>query len=228
MGNKVKNGASVVYYNPKEGALLSGGKLQANAWYRIITLGGTGSVLPTGLRANSVFKTGGKELTLAAGDSVKPLLLGEHVAKTEIGIKFDEGVIDISDDASGGYNSYLLDGNVEFSGDIKGFTRYNEETEELDDVSADVFDRFVDKITDDGKGNYTFKSRENKPLLAFICLNRHARPGEQQHWLIMYQLFSSLDIGGGMKDAQKRDIAVKKAGGEITHYVRIAGKGDIL
>ena len=159
---------------------------------------------------------------------MRPITLGEPIAKTEVGLQFEEGSIDVTDDSSDGYNSYVVDGYVEFSSSLNGFLKYNPDTEELEEISDAVMSRFIDTVTDDGQGNYTYTPKENKRLLAFICLNRRAKVGQKQNWLIMWQYLTSLDVGGGLKDPQKRDIAVKKADGPITRYVRTAIAGDEL
>ena len=228
-----KSGANVVYYNPKVGDEIKTGNLAGLSWFMITKIAASSSALPDGLKKGSFFKTktgtsANPALTLATGDSVRPITLGEPVAKTEVGIQFEEGSIDVTDDSSDGYNSHLLDGYVEFSSSLNGFLKYNTETEELEDVSEAVISRFVDTITDDGAGNYQFTPKENKRILAFICLNRRAKVGQKQQWLIMWQYLTSLDIGGALKDPQKRDISIKKADGPVTRYVRTVVQGGTL
>ena len=228
-----KSGANIVYYNAKVGDAVTSGNLAEKSWFMIESIASSSSALPSGLKVGSIFKTkagtnANPALTLGTGDSVRPITLGEPIAKTEVGLQFEEGSIDVTDDSSNGYNSYILDGYVEFSSSLNGFLKYNPDTEELEAVSDEVMSRFIETVTDDGQGNYTFIPKENKRLLAFICLNRKAKAGQKQNWLIMWQYLASLDLGGGLKDPQKRDIAVKKADGPITRYVRTAIAGDEL
>ncbi|MEM9424541.1 MAG: hypothetical protein AAF975_07130, partial [Spirochaetota bacterium] len=224
--NNAKSGKQIIFYKPTTKAEVTSGNLTAKSWYQITAQAASGSALPLGV--GQIFKVGATAITLASGDKAKPIELGEPVAKTEVGIQFEEGKIDVTDSESGGYGSEIPDGFINFSGSLNGFLKYNKDTETMEDMSDEIFGRFVDKVEDDGSGNYQFRPRRNAEFLAFILLNKGADVGQTQHWLIMNVVLSSFDMGGGIKDAQKRDISVSKGSGGITLYRRVAGSGEVI
>lgn len=235
MGNISKEVRKVILWETHYGTLVDTGDLIVNTWYAVASIDPSASTLPTGFKIDQPFKTASATPpTLAAGDSAYPILgsdnlpisLDNRFCKTDTEISFEEGTIDVTDDCSGGYTSNIVDGYVSVSGTYNGFLKFNSETGILSSLSKDMFKRFIDDITDDGAGAYTYAARDNSRMLAFILLNSDAELDDTQNFLTMWQHLTTFGTGGGLKDAQKRDIAWVKAEGPISLYQRTVVTGD--
>jgi len=203
--------------------------LSPNAWYEIISRKTTGSALPN-LPVTGIFKTpdtGETAITPEISDSVYPLTL-ETICKTDAEVTAEEGTIDVTDDCESGYNASILDGYVTLSGSLNGFMKFDDSTGELVTGAKEVLGRFFDTVTDDGKGNYVVTSKDNATLLLMICMNKDAKVGDVQNWIIVPAILSSLGTGAGLKDVQKRDLSWTKAQGHASLYQRTVFAGDVL
>jgi len=232
MGNVTKNGLKARVNSVVRGVVVNTAvALIVNTWYEVLSRGVVGtSTLPTGFEETSVFKTpdtSDTQITLAAGDAVYPLTLTE-VCKTDATVEAEEGTVEVTDDCSGGYTQYVLDGFADIKGSLGGFLKVDDETGIMKDDSLDFLERFFDLATDDGEAGYTYTAKVNEKSLLMICLNKDAAIGDTQNWLIIPVLYSAISTGAALKDAQKRDITWVKAQGLASIYTRVVFALDVI
>jgi hypothetical protein len=232
MGAVSLSGAKTIAMKATRGTLVVGNgtiALAPNAWYEIESVKTTGSTLPIG-KVTAIFKTpdtSSTAITPAIGDKVYPLTL-ETICKTDAEVTAEEGTIDVTDDCEHGYNASILDGYATISGSLNGFMKFDDATGELVTGAREVLGRFFDVVTDDGEGVYTVESKDNGTLLLMICMNRDAKVGQVQNWLIVPAILSSLGTGAGLKDVQKRDLSWTKAQGYASVYQRTVFAADVI
>lgn len=229
MASVTKSGAKTIAYRSVRGTAVTTGALTANAWYEILTIGGT-TALPTGFPVGAAFKTpdtSGTAITLAAGDSVYPLTLTQ-MFKTDANVQSEEGTVDVTDDSNADYISEILDGYRKVSGTLNGFAKVDDATGVMATDTSTILDRFFAKATDDGEGVYTWTAPANEKFLFFMCLNKDAVATGTQNWLVIPILLTSVATGAGLKDAQKRDLNWVKAEGPCFRYTRVVFTADLI
>lgn len=225
MASKTLTGKKAKLFLGAKGALVDTGTLDANALYIIETIAETASALPSLGGVGAIFRSpdvSASAITLAAGDSVYPLSQDRN-CKTDLNISFEEGTIDITDDCENGYNAMILDGYVTISGDFNGFMKIDEETGAIVTGIQDIFGKFIDVVTDDSNGVYTYTTRDNDTVYLEVLLNEDAKVGDVQNWLFVPIIMSSFSTGGGLKDATSRNISWTKADGPASLYLRTVG-----
>ena len=223
MASRKKTGAQAILYVPTVGTVTTSGALTADSWYKISKFKTTGSALPA-LKETSLFKTPesvGDAITLATGDAVYPLTLKE-VCKVDLELSAEMGVIDVTDSCDGPYMANLPDGFSNLSGSINTMMRFDEETDELIDVTSDFFNKFFDIVEDDGEGTYTFVPQNSDDLILMILLNSKSAgiDGKVENWLITPAILSSLSANVPLKDALKGDFGWSKGDGQASLYKR--------
>ncbi len=222
------SGAKMIVKSGKYGAVVTNGTLDFGKWYEVVTVGSsTGLPIPHETAVFKTPKTGSTAIALGSGDSVKPIS-EDVLCHTTGDISYEEGTIDVTDSCEGGFNAEILDGFTSMSGSINGFSQFDSETKSITTNVLDIFGRFTNIITDDSDSTYTVTEKENSALLLMLCLNKDAKIGEVQNWIIVKANLSSLAVGGGLKDAQKRDISWTKAQGYPSLYLRTVAAGDEL
>jgi hypothetical protein len=228
MGVNKYSGMKTIVYSAARGTIKSSGALTANQWEEIVTAGAAPAIPFT--TAGAIFKTPDTSqtpITLASGDSVYPLTL-TRICKADADFSAEVGTIDVTDDCDDGYGSMILDGITTLSGNLSGFSRYDDTTGALETSTASLFNKFIDKATDDGAGVYTQTNATNEKFYLFILLNKDAAATQVQNWLIVPVYLSSLGAGAGLKDAQKRDLSWVKAPGPAVLYQRTAYAADVI
>jgi len=230
MAYKTLNGLSAKVLKAARGTLVTTGDLNANTWYEVNAVASSGSALPSGVSETSVFETpdaSSTAITLGSGDEVYPLTLTQ-LCKTDLSLTAEEAVLDVTDDCGSGQTQKILDGFPDMKGTLGGFTKFDAVTGEMKDETEDIMGRYFDLMTDDGEGTYTFTAKSNDPILLMICLNKDAAVGEYQNWIIIPVILSSVTLGAGLKDAQKRDLSWEKGQGNASLYTRKVFAADVL
>lgn len=221
MSRKHKGSESILY-NAEKGTLVTTGALTPDTWYKIASFG-TSTALPDDLEVNSIFKSPrlvGDAITLASGDSVWPVTLNE-VCKIDVELSGEMGTIDTTDSCDYPYTSNLPDGFTNLSGSINTMLRFDDETDELVDVTEDFLVKFFDIVEDDGEGTYTVTSQNDDDLLLMILLNKNATAVAQvENWLITPAILTSISANVPMKDALKGDYSWSKGQGPACIYKR--------
>lgn len=228
MGVIKYSGMKTIVYSAARGVLKSSGALTANQWEEIVSAGAAPAV--PFATAGAIFKTPDTTqtpITLASGDSVYPLSL-TRICKADADFSAEVGTIDVTDDCDDGYGSMILDGITTLSGSLSGFATYDDVTGALDTSTASLFNKFLDKIVDNGAGVYSKTESANEKFYLFMYLNKDAAATQIQNILIVPVYLSSLGSGAGLKDAQKRDLAWVKAPGPAVLYQRTVFAADVI
>lgn len=222
MSNKHK-GADSILYNAEKGTLVTSGALSINSWYKIKNRASSGSALPD-LDDGSIFKTPQftpDQITLVTGDEVWPLTLTE-ICKADVEISSEMGVIDTTDSCDYPYTANLPDGYTNMSGSINTMLRFDEETDELIEVTKDFLVKFFDIVEDDGEGTYTLTDKDDSDIILMILLNKDAlnSGGYVENWIITPAILNSVSSPIALKDAQKADYSWTKGQGPASIYIR--------
>lgn len=222
MSNKHK-GADSILYNAEKGTLVTSGALTINYWYKIKARASSGSALPD-MDLESVFKTPQftpDQITLVSGDEVWPLTLTE-ICKADVEISGEMGVIDTTDSCDYPYMSNLPDGFTNLTGSINTMLRFDEETDELIEVTKDFLVKFFDIVEDDGEGTYTVTDKDDSDLILMILLNKDAlnTGGSIENWIITPAILNSIASPIALKDAEKADYSWTKGQGPASIYIR--------
>ena len=221
--SKKHKGADTILYIPTIGTLTTSGDLTDDSWYRINTRATSGSGLPD-LDDESMFKTPqntADKITLVDGDEVYPLTLTEY-CKVDVEISAEMGTIETTDSCDYPYVANLPDGFANISGSINTFQRFDDETDEMVDVSKDLFNKLYDLVEDDGEGTYTVSDRDDDDLLMMMLLNKDSASvtGQVENWLLCPIIISSVSMGAPLKDALKGDFSFVKGQGPAQLYFR--------
>ena len=216
-------GADTILYIPTVGTLVTSGALDDDSWYRINDRATSGSALPD-LDDESMFKTpqnNADAITLVDGDEVWPLTLVEQ-CKVDVEITSEMGTVETTDSCDFPYVSNLPDGFSNISGSINTFQRFDDNTDEMVDVSKDLFNKVFDLVEDDGEGTYTATSRDDSDLLMMMLLNKDAasETGKVENWLLTPIILNSVSMGVPLKDALKGDFSFVKGQGPAQLYFR--------
>jgi hypothetical protein len=209
--------AHVFYDSFDESQVIEGDGVKttdAGKWYFIFEKG-ENSNLPY---AGSILKApadGQEQIILVSGDQLYPINQ-ERYCKTSLSLSMEEGTVDVSDDCDPGAN--ILDGIPQISGSLSGLFRYNDVTQEFDNVTDDIINRFMDSVEDNGEGIYETKERSNGLAYLLICLNSNAKPGQIENWLFIPAIISSASITLGNTDPQSKDLSFSKGEGKAVHY----------
>jgi len=203
------------------GQVLSGGgssaETEAGAWYLILKKDPSSSTLPEDIPINTIFQapSSDAQITLAAGDQVLKIDF-ERFCKTTADFSFEQGSIDVSDDCDPG--AQIPDGITSISGTLSGFFRFDDVTQEFNDITDKVFNIFVPFIEDDGNGGYTFTAPVTESIILGICLNGNAAVGQIENWLITPIVITSISASGGNTDGQTLEISWNKGEGTAVKY----------
>ncbi len=222
MSKKI-TGAKSILYNAVKGTLVTSGALTINSWYKIKARKAVGSALPN-MDLGSVFKSpmwSTDVITLVTGDEVWPLTLTE-VCKADVEMSGEMGVIETTDSCDYPYNVSIPDGYTNLSGSINTMMRFDEDSEELVDVTKDFLVKFYDLIEDDGEGVYTVTSKDDSDLLLMILVNKDAlNEGDMvENWYIVPAILNSISNNFALKDVDKADYAWTKGEGPASIYQR--------
>lgn len=221
--SKKMRGADSILYNAEKGTLVTAGDLDINTWFKINAKADTGSALPD-VDAGSVFKSpqfSPDQITLAEGDEVYPLTLTE-VCKVDVEVSGEMGVIDTTDSCDYPYMTNLPDGFTNLSGTINTMLRFDEDTEEIVDVTKDFLVKFYDIVEDDGEGTYTVSSKDDDDLILMILMNKDAlnEGGYVENWIITPAILNGITQNVALKDVLKGDYSWTKGQGPASIYVR--------
>jgi hypothetical protein len=221
--SKKHKGSDSILYDAIKGALVTSGQLSVNSWYKINDKASSGSALGD-LATGSIFKTpmySTDAITLVAGDEVYPLTLTE-VCKADVEISGEMGVIDTTDSCDFPYTSNLPDGFTNLSGSINTMMRFDEETDELVDVTKDYLNKFFTLVEDDGEGTYTVSEKDDSDIILMILLNKNALNvyDQVENWIITPAILSGVSSPIALKDSEKADFSWTKGQGPASLYVR--------
>jgi len=116
-----------------------------------------------------------KQIILVEGDRLFAIN-EERFCKTSASFEFSYGSVDVGDDCDPG--ATISDNILSFSGSLAGLFRYDDITQEFDNVTDTIVNRFLDIVEDDGKGAYTIYPKNDSQIFYLHCLIQMARLGK--------------------------------------------------
>ena len=162
----------------------------------------------------------GDQIELVAGDRLF-IIKEDRFCKTSAAFEFSMGSVDVSDDCDPG--STISDGILTITGSLAGLFRYDDVTQDFDNVTDIVVNRFLDIVEDDGNGNYNLRPRTDNQIYLLTLLNSGAGTGQTENWLFVPINITSMSVSLGNTDPQNKDLSFSKGEGAPIIYKVPAG-----
>ena len=156
-----------------------------------------------------------QQITLETGDKLFAIN-EERFCKTSASFEFSMGSVDVGDDCDPG--ATISDGILTFSGSLAGLFRYDDQTQDFDNVTDIIINRFLDIVEDDGNGTYTLYPRADSQIYILTLLNSGGKVGQTENWLFAPININSMSMSLGNTDAQNKDLSFSKGEGITTVY----------
>ena len=155
------------------------------------------------------------QIVLKTGDRLFELK-EERFCKTTASFELSFGSVDVGDDCDPG--ATISDGILSISGSLAGLFRYDDITQDFDNVTDLIVNRFVDIIEDNGDGSYVLHNRSDSQLYLLTLLNSGGKIGQTENWLFCPININSLSISLGNTDPQNKDLSFTKGEGTPIIY----------
>jgi hypothetical protein len=176
----------------------------------------TGSTIP--VVAGGFFiapNVGETQITLLVGDRLLKID-PERFCKTTASFEFAMGSVDVGDDCDPG--ATISDGILTITGSLAGLFRYDDVTQDFDNVTDVVVNRFLDVIEDDGEGNYSLHPRSDAQIYLLTLLNSGGGAGTTENWLFVPINITSMSMSLGNADPQSKELSFSKGEGQPLIY----------
>jgi len=157
----------------------------------------------------------GTQITLTAGDRIY-LIDEDRFCKTSASFELSEGAVDVGDDCHPA--SSIADGVTAFSGSLSGLFRYDPVTEEFENVTQDILNKFMTVVHDSGNGAYTVHEKDGSQAYILTQLNSGTTTGQFENWLFAPIVITSLSLSFGHTDPQSKDISFTLGHGSPVIY----------
>jgi hypothetical protein len=197
--------------------ILSTGTTTAGAKYFVLNKAASGSSIPVPAGGFFIAPKTGTQLTLAAGERLFKIT-EERFCKTSVSFEFSLGSVDVGDDCDP--SASIPDGIVSVSGSLAGLFTYNDATQEFDNVTNVIANRFLDIVSDSGNGTYTVSPRSDSQMFLLTLLNSGVGAGGTENWLFVPINITSMSLGLGNADPQGRELSFVKGEGQTAIYKR--------
>jgi hypothetical protein len=176
---------------------------------------GEGSNIPVVTGTFFIAPQTGEQITLVDGDRLFAIN-EERFCKTNASFEFSMGSVDVSDDCDPG--ATISDGILSLSGSLAGLFRYDDETQDFDNVTDIIVNRFLDIMEDKGDGTYDLHPRTDNQIYLLTLLNSGAKVGQTENWLFAPINITSMSMSLGNTDAQNKDLSFTKGEGQPIVY----------
>jgi hypothetical protein len=176
---------------------------------------GEGSNIPVVKGAFFMAPAGTNQITLVTGDRLFNIN-EERFCKTNASFEFGMGSVDVSDDCDPG--ATISDGVTTITGSLAGLFRYDDETQDFDNVTDIVVNRFLDIQEDNGAGAYTLHPRSDSQIYLLTLLNSEGGSGTTENWLFTPIVITSMSMSLGNADPQNKDLSFSKGEGLACIY----------
>ena len=215
MVNKYTGAKAFVWFDDGNSEVITGGGTPAvttvaGTKYFVLERAPAGTPAPENrvpVPAGMIFQSPrtGTQITLQAGDRLY-VINEDRFCKASASFELSEGAVDVGDDCHPA--SQIADGITAFSGSASGLFRYDPITEQMDDVTENILNKFMDVVHDSGSGSYTIHPKDGKQAFVLTLINSTASGGAQfQNWLFAPIVFTSLSMSFGHGDPQSHDIS---------------------
>jgi hypothetical protein len=158
---------------------------------------------------------GETQITLVVGDrllKIEP----DRFCKTTASFEFAMGSVDVGDDCDPG--ATISDGILTITGSLAGLFRYDDVTQDFDNVTDVIVNRFLDIIEDDGEGNYNLHPRSDAQIYLLTLLNSGGGVGTTENWLFTPINITSMSMSLGNADPQNKELSFSKGEGQPLIY----------
>jgi hypothetical protein len=162
-------------------------------------------------------KVGETQITLEVGDrllKIEP----ERFCKTSASFEFAMGSVDVGDDCDPG--ATISDGILTITGSLAGLFRYDDVTQDFDNVTDIVVNRFLDIIEDDGEGAYVTHPKSDAQIYLLTLLNSGGGTGTTENWIFCPINLTSMSMSLGNADPQNKELSFSKGEGSPIIYKR--------
>jgi hypothetical protein len=177
---------------------------------------GTGSNVPvvegTFFMAPNVGET---QIVLEVGDRLLKID-PDRFCKTTASFEFAMGSVDVGDDCDPG--ATISDGILTITGSLAGLFRYDDVTQDFDNVTDIIVNRFLDIVEDDGEGAYVLHSRSDAQIYLLTLLNSGGAIGTMENWLFVPINITSMSMSLGNADPQSKELSFSKGEGKPVVY----------
>jgi hypothetical protein len=158
---------------------------------------------------------GSSQITLEVGDRVLKIE-PDRFCKTTASFEFAMGSVDVGDDCDPG--ATISDEILTISGSLAGLFRYDDATQDFDNVTDIIINRFLDIVEDDGAGVYTLHKRTDSQIYLLTLLNSGGAVGTTENWLFIPINITSMSVSLGNADPQNKDLSFSKGEGKPLIY----------
>jgi hypothetical protein len=162
-------------------------------------------------------EAGKTQITLASGDKLLKID-PDRFCKTSASFELAMGSVDVGDDCDPG--ATISDGIITITGSLAGLFKYDDVTQDFDNVTDIIINRFLDIIEDNGEGVYTLHSRNDAQIYLLTLLNSGAGTGATENWLFVPINITSMSISLGNTDPQSKELSFSKGEGTSIVYKR--------
>jgi hypothetical protein len=128
------------------------------------------------------------------------------------------GSVDVGDDCDPG--ATISDGILTITGSLAGLFRYDDVTQDFDNVTDIIVNRFLDIINDNGEGVYTVNPRSDAQIYLLTLLNSGSGAGTTENWLFVPINITSMSVSLGNTDPQNKELSFSKGEGAPFIYKR--------
>jgi hypothetical protein len=158
---------------------------------------------------------GETQIILEVGDKLLKID-PDRFCKTTASFEFAMGSVDVGDDCDPG--ATISDGILTITGSLAGLFRYDDTTQDFDNVTDIIVNRFLDIVEDDGEGGYTLHSRSDSQIYLLTLLNSGGGVGTTENYLFCPINISSMSISLGNADPQSKELSFAKGEGKPVIY----------
>jgi hypothetical protein len=179
---------------------------------------GASSTIPVASGSFFIAPIVGKtQITLVTGDRLLKID-PERFCKTTASFEFAMGSVDVGDDCDPG--ATISDGILTITGSLAGLFRYDDVTQDFDNVTDIIVNRFLDIVDDDGEGVYTIHPRSDVQIYLLTLLNSGGASGITENWLFVPINITSMSMSLGNADPQSKELSFSKGEGAPIIYKR--------
>jgi len=208
MGKESITGRQAVLYRAVKGTAIDTGDADNSAWYKVVSIASTGSVVPSVIKEGEIYKTAPSgTLTLGSGDELIPITL-TVICRVDIATTATKGTIDITDSCTDGFNAYLIDGYTDISGSFTAYLKTDDSTGELSENAELFLNKCYDIVKMDSSGTYTRAEQNDDDEILFIEWDkRKTASGNFRQWLILPIIITEVPSDKPLKGPQNLDVS---------------------
>jgi len=202
-----------VFIDNGNGSVVSTGTTIAGRKYFVMERNDTSAIpVPAGM----IFQAPRTGTQIAITGSRLYLIDEERFCKTSASFEMSQDAVDVGDDCHPA--STIASGVTSFSGSLSGLFRYDPVTDEFENVTQDILNKFMTVVHDLGNGVYTIHEKDDAQAYILTQLNSGASSGQMENWLWAPITITSLSMSFGHTDPQSHDVSFSLGHGHPIIY----------